>query len=55
MMTEQQQIDEILLEANAYGVRTEVIQLAAFLIFVGYDIIIAYQRSYAAVIYFYYD
>lgn len=52
-MTEQQQIEEILLEANAYGVRTEVIQLAAFLIFVGYDIIIAYQRSYNAVIYFY--
>jgi len=52
-MTKQQQIDEILLEANAYGVRTEVTQLAEYLIFVGYDIIVAYQRAYYGVIYFY--
>jgi hypothetical protein len=52
-MTEQQQIDKILLEANAYGVKEEVEQLAAFFIIEGWQIIEAYQQAYSDIIYFF--
>jgi hypothetical protein len=52
-MTEQQQIDKILLEANAYGVKEEVEQLAAFFIIEGWQINEAYQQAYSDIIYFF--
>ena len=51
-MTEQQQIDEILLEANAWFVRTEVEQYANFLIQEGWEAVQAYQRAYQDIIIF---
>ena len=53
MMTEQQQIDEILLEANAYGVKEEVAQLAVQFILEGFPIIQAYQLAYCDITYFF--
>jgi hypothetical protein len=52
-MTEQQQIDQILLEANAWFVRTEVEQYAYFLITEGWGTVQAYQQAYSDIIYFF--
>ena len=52
MMTEQQQIDEILLEANAYFFKPEVEQYANFLIQEGWEAVQAYQRAYQDIIIF---
>jgi hypothetical protein len=51
-MTEQQQIDQILLEANAWFVRTEVEQYAYFLITEGWGTVQAYQQAYQDIIIF---
>lgn len=51
-MTDQQQIDEILLEANAYYMRPEVTQYAKSLIKEGYNAVEAYQQAYQHIIIF---
>ena len=52
-MTEQQKIEEILLEANAWFVRPEVEQYAYFLITEGWGTVQAYQQAYSDIIYFF--
>ncbi len=52
-MNEQQQIDKILSEANAYGVKEEVAQLATFFIAEGWTIVEAYEQAYGDIIYFF--
>ena len=52
-MTEQQQIEEILLEANAYGVKEEVQQLATQFILEGWTIVEAYKLAYCDITYFF--
>ena len=51
-MTDQQQIDEILLEANAFYMRPEVTKYAMFLIQEGYSQVEAYQQAYQDIIIF---
>lgn len=51
-MTEQQQIDEILLEANAYYMRPEVTKYAMSLIKEGYSAVKAYQQAYQDILIF---
>ena len=49
-MTEEQQIEEILLEANAYGLRNEVEQAAQLSLW-GFTRLDKYQDAYLQIIY----